>query len=213
MLNAMAASALEVALNQYLALACDQYQDEPGWQDFQALNGKVVAIDMQGLNASFYLIFNDNHLCVQSHLEGDVDTRISGTPLSLLRMKLQNRQRQQQALFSGDVTISGDTELGRKVNSLLDELDIDWEEHLSRLVGDVLAHEMGSRARELNGWLRASLATLAQDSSEYLREESQLLVSRDELEPFLSAVDELRNDAARIEKRLQRLQHNISGAL
>jgi ubiquinone biosynthesis protein UbiJ len=213
MVGAMAASILEVALNQALALALNQYphQDEAGPQRLRAVDGKVVAIDLQGLETSFYLLFNGDSICVQSNLQGQADTRIAGTPLSFIRMGLEGKQQQQQGLFSGDVTITGDAELGRQVHALLDELDIDWEEHLSHLFGDVLAHQIGNQARAFGSWARQALETLTQDGSEYLREEARLLVSRHELEPFLAAVDVCRNDMARLEKRFERLQRHLQG--
>jgi len=122
-------------------------------------------------------------------------------------MKMEGRQ--QQMLFSGDVSISGDVDLGRQVNTLLDELNIDWEEHLSHLLGDVLSHEIGSRVREFGGWARQTLETLSQDSSEYLHEEARLLISRAELEPFLADIDVIRNDVSRLEKRIERLSSRM----
>lgn len=206
MLGVMAAAALEAAINQSLALVLSQYQDEDAQEKLKALNGKVIAIDLQGIKCSFYLIFNNDTIHVQSQLQGKADTRITGTPLSLLRMKLEGRQHM---LFSGDVSISGDSEVGQQMYALLNELGIDWEEHLSHFIGDVLAHELGSRARELNDWARQACTTLAQDSSEYLHEEVQILVSRNDLEPFLAAVDILRDDTARLKKRYERLRREI----
>jgi len=211
MLSSMAASALEAVINKGLALALNQYQDDVVHQRLQALDGKVIAIDLQGMDHSFYMIFNAGSVHVQNHLLGQADVRIAGTPLSLLRTSLAGKQQQQQGLFSGAVSISGDVDLGRQFNALLDGLNIDWEELLSQRVGDVVAHELGSRARELGAWVQQSLTTLAGDTSEYLQEEAQLLASRAELEPFLTAVDTIRNDVERLEKRLSRLQHLLQG--
>ena len=208
MLSAMAASAMELAINQALTLVLDQYQDEGSRERLQALNGKVVAIDLQGPGNHFYLLFNDATIHVQSSLQGEADATISGSPLSLLRMKLTGSQ--QKMLFSGDVIITGDMELGRQVNALLDEMDIDWEEHLSHIVGDVLAHELGSRTREFGSWLRQAMDTVTQNGNEYLHEELRLLISRVELDPFLLEIDILRNDAARLEKRIERLENQLS---
>jgi len=211
MLDVLAASALEAALNRYLDVALHQYPDEGPSQRLALLNGKVVAIELQGLKATFYLAFHHDRVRVQAHLQGEPDAAITGTPLSLMRMRLQGRREQRQSLFGGDVTISGDAELGRQVNALLDELDIDWEEQLSRLVGDVVAHGIGSRARAFGDWARQAVETLSEDGREYLHEEAQLLVSRAELEPFLAAVDVLRDDVERLDKRVARLEQQLTG--
>lgn len=204
MLSVIAATGLEVAINQALALSLDQYQDEAGRQRLQSFDGKVIAIELRGLNIQFYFIFNDQTVYVQSQLQGRADTVIAATPLSLVRMKVVAKQ--QQMLFSGDVSISGDVALGQQFSSLLNDLNIDWEEHLSHFLGDVVAHEVARQVQNLSDWARHSMATLGQNSTEYLHEELRLLVPDIEQQVFLSAVDEFRDDLARLEKRLEKMQ-------
>lgn len=205
--NILAASALELAINKTLALSLKQFPDENGIKSLLDLDGKVVAIDLTGLHASFFLLFNHDTVHVQSNCAGHIDTRISGTPLSLLRIKFSGRQ--QQMLFSGDITITGDIETGKQVSKLMHSLNIDWEEHLSHLTGDVIAHELSRQSRTFSHWAQQSMATLAQNTREYLQEEAQLLPPKHILEPFLTAVDTLRNNTARLEKRVARLQTSL----
>ena len=40
----------------------------------------------------------------------------------------------ERALFSGDVTIHGDTDTGQAFQAILETMEVDWEEHLSTLV-------------------------------------------------------------------------------
>jgi ubiquinone biosynthesis protein UbiJ len=78
-------------------------------------------------------------------------------------------------------------------------------------VGDVTAHQIGNLVRTASGWGRKAAATLAANVSEYLQEESRDLVTRTELEEFLSAVDELRESADRLQARLERLPSAPAG--
>lgn len=208
--NALAASTLETAINQYLNIALNQFADEVDHPGLDALDGKVISINLSGPKVQFYLAFNQQHVHVQSHIHGEADAQITGSPLSFLRMGLQGKHQQKKALFAGDITITGDADLGRQVNVLLDDINIDWEEFLSQFIGDIVAHEIGARARTLAGWLRQTADTLVDDSHEYLHEETQWLVSKAELEPYLVAVDELRDDVARLEKRIERLQQQFN---
>ena len=86
-----------------------------------------------------------------------------------------------------------------------DDREPDWEEELSRLVGDVAAHRLGSVARGLADWGLKAADTLALDAGEFLTEESRQIPTRYELEEFLDAVDTMRNDVDRLEARLDRL--------
>jgi len=86
---------------------------------------------------------------------------------------------------------------------LLKRADLDWEELLSRYTGDVIAHQIGNLARSLTRWSKDAGARLGQDLAEYLLFESALLPPRLEVETFLDAVDQLRNDVDRLAARLQ----------
>jgi ubiquinone biosynthesis accessory factor UbiJ len=104
------------------------------------------------------------------------------------------------------VEISGDTHLGHQFGEFMAGLDIDWEEQLSRLTGDVIAHEIGNAARGLLDWGSRQTRTFEQNLQEYLQEELRMTPSRLEIEPFLADVDRLRDDVERLDARISRLQ-------
>ncbi|NJO12276.1 MAG: sterol-binding protein, partial [Gammaproteobacteria bacterium] len=130
------------------------------------------------------------------------DATISGTPLMLLA--LLGRDPAQQ-MRSGSVRIGGDAQIAQGFQALLRAARPDLEEELSRLVGDVTAHQLGNLARSLASWGEKSAATVAQNVSEYLREESRDLITRTEADEFLAAVDAARDAADRLEARIARL--------
>ena len=92
------------------------------------------------------------------------------------------------------------------------DVDIDWEEHLSRLVGDVVAHEVGGAARAARAFGRRAGRTAEQNLREYLQEEARLLPTRYELKELLDAVDVLRDDVERLAARVERLRRRAGGA-
>jgi len=191
-------AALESALNRYIEL------DPDGTSNMSRMQGKVIAIDILGLDMSLYVIPGSQHIHVMSHYDGEVDTRLRGAPFSLLKMSLGKNS--EQALFAGDVEIIGDTEAGQRFNQILQQLDIDWEEHLSHISGDIIAHQLGRGLRGLLRWGRQVEDSLLQDTAEYLEEERQLLATKYEVEQFIHDVDVLRNDVERMQARVQRLQ-------
>ena len=191
-------AAIEAAINQVLALDADTLER------LRALNGKVIAIELQGFDVTLYLIPTDAGLSVFGHFEGEPDTTLRGTPVGMLRMGLAENAG--DSFFAGDVEISGDVELGIRFREILDGLDIDWEEHLSRITGDVVAHKVGDLVRDAFDWGRKTLDTLGRDGAEYLQEESRDLPTRCEMEEFLAQVDTLRSDVDRLEARIERLE-------
>ena len=75
---------------------------------------------------------------------GDV-VRLAGSPIDLLRASDKTSGHAQ--LFAGNVRIDGDTSIAHRFSDALGGLDIDWEEQLSQLTGDIAAHEIGRGVR------------------------------------------------------------------
>lgn len=188
---------LEITLNRYLSL------DPETLARLADLTGKVVAVELRGLGVTLYMAPHGGGIQLLGDYRGTPHTTIRGTLLSLARA---GHGEDRGALFSGDVEIRGDITVGQRFEAILREMDIDWEEQLSRLVGDVAAHQVGNLARDTLAWGAKSVDTLSRDLSEYLQEESRQLPQRDEVDAFLAAVDSLRNDVERLAARVKRLQ-------
>ena len=190
---------IELPLNRALQL------DEHSLQNVTTLSGKVIGIDLQVLNIQFYMAPTLDGVQVLSHYEGEADTIIRGSPLSLLHVAIT---KERDALIKGEVTIDGDVQLGQKFQRILNNLDIDWEEPLSKIVGDVAAHQIGESIRGFFDFGKKAFDSIAHSTAEYYVEETQDVVSSTELDRFGSEVDELRADVDRLEARVQKLLMN-----
>ena len=135
--------------------------------------------------------------------EGEPDAVIEGTPLSLLT--LAGPQPEDQ-LRRGEVRISGDAETAQSFQKLFKATRPDFEEELSRLVGDPVAHHVASAARGVFEFGRRAAGTFARNLGEYLTEESRDLPAQAEVEEWVRQVDRLREDADRLEARLALLE-------
>lgn len=191
---------LQKSINRFLAL------DPVASKNLAMHSGKNVAIEMRGLDLLFFVGLTDDGVVVFNEEPELVDARLVGTPVALMKMGLSTgTQQAEDVLFSGDVEIVGDVELGQQLKKILNEIDVDFEEQLSRYTGDVIAHQVGNLVRAGKRWSGKSLESLELDVAEYLQEETGQLPRADEVDEFLSAVDELRSDADRMEARVARL--------
>ena len=197
MLPTTATAALEAALNRYLAL------DPATPRGMAELEGRVIGLQWRGTGLTLYFLPGPRGIQLLNHYEGEPDTLLSGSPLALAELGLGGDR--ERALFSGAVEIRGDTETGQRFQQILEAMDIDWEEHLSRFIGDLAAHQAGQLARAGRQYARTSADTLRQDLGEYLTEEARLLPVRIQVENFLADIDRLRMDVDRLEARVQRL--------
>ncbi len=196
-----ALAALEALINRLLAL------DPEGAAHLEPLAGRIIAFEFKGFGNRLHFIPGERGLQLFAAYAAAPDCLLRGTPLALATLGLSRRQ--EDALFTGQVEIEGDTALAHRFGAALACLEIDWEEQIARLTGDPLAHALGQRARNLGRWGEGAVDTLGQDLKEYLQEEGRLLPSRYEVEEFLAAVDRLRDDGERLAARVERLRRRL----
>jgi ubiquinone biosynthesis protein UbiJ len=185
---------LETTLNQYLAL------DEDAPVFLQPLAGKVIALTIQPFNETLYLCPADDRIQILEQYLGEVDTTISGslTALGLTLIAPDSNS-------ADKIRIEGDTHTGHKFQQLFKQLDIDLEEKLAQLTGDVLAHKIGRLFRSGRDWTRESIETFQRNLEEFLQEETRDLPAPAEAEIFYQQVDDLRNDVERLQARIDKL--------
>jgi len=100
------------------------------------------------------------------------------------------------------VTIEGSAELAETVRSLFANLSWDAEEDLSKLLGDALAHRVAQGGEAFLRWQREAATRLGENLAEYWKDEQPLLARPEDVAAFCRAVDALRDDVARLEKRI-----------
>jgi len=127
------------------------------------------------------------------------DTTITLTPPTALRY------------FAGDETastevkIEGDTAFAQEIAYLARHLRWDFEEDLSKVLGDVAAHRVGQSIRDVNAWLTEAGNNLAENLRDYWAQERPLVASREMVDHFNKDVDQLRDDVERLEKHISKL--------
>ena len=101
-----------------------------------------------------------------------------------------------------EIGIEGNADLAGTVQYLFRHLRWDVAEDLSKVFGDALAERMVSEGRRFAAWNRETTEKLAQNFAEYWTEEQPLLARPAEVRRFLADADQLRDDLARLEKRV-----------
>ncbi len=108
------------------------------------------------------------------------------------------------------VSVGGDPALAESLGHVFRHLRWDVEEDLSRIFGDIAAHRMARGGQAFDRWARASADHLGRTFAEFWTFEQPLIASRHDVEHFARDVDTLRDDVARLEKRIDRLTRSAS---
>jgi ubiquinone biosynthesis protein UbiJ len=120
-------------------------------------------------------------------------------PETMLRTLADREQAWRSASIEGDSAFAAD------ISHVATHLGWDVEEDLSKVFGDIAAHRMAQAGRTAAGWPGQAARSLAQNTAEYLTEEAKLLASPLQVTEFVRDVDELRDAAERLEKRIEQL--------
>lgn len=106
--------------------------------------------------------------------------------------------------FLRAVEVTGNAKLADAVMALARHLRWDFEEDLSRLTGDVVAHRVGEAVRAFAAWAPDAGQRFSDAFGAYVTDEAKLLVDRPQLEAFRAEVAALRDAVERLEARLRR---------
>ncbi len=200
--SALLTSSISDLLTNYISLD----PDAALW--LTPLSGKIVAINLQPFNQITYLQVHDAGLQLLEEFQGEADTTLTGTPVAFGLMGLSKNPM--RSLFSGEIEISGDSHTGRQFQKLFKNLNIDWEEQLSKVTGDVAAHKIGNGLKGAQEWTEEAIETFNLNTGEFLQEETRDLPARPEVDYFYEEVDKVRANTDRLEARLKLLQQLIA---
>ena len=207
--RSVAATGIQGAVNRLLEL------DPEFAEGVAEFEGTVLEIHVQGLDERLQLHPSASGIGVVPVIDEQQarvapDVTISGPPFTLLR--LLGSLDSVDGVLPPDVSISGELQLVQRLTRLAKRTRFDWEEPLSKLFGDSVAHELGRGLRGFAAQLGAAVGTLACDVGEYLREERRLSPTRLEVDDFAAGVDTTRDDVERLEIRIARLAGRPGGS-
>lgn len=188
---------VETVINRYLAL------DPEMLDKLEAFSGKVIKLDIIGTDKVLYMMPDGKGIQVSTEHEGEVDTTLRGTPISLFKMGMVSDAA--KLLLKGEVEISGDTRLGHQFKNVFSQMDIDWSEPLANLVGDTLSYQLQQTGKKIGWWGKDAIKSVSRSFSEYLQEESRDVVTETELNIFNDDVDRLRDDVDRLQAKINAL--------
>lgn len=196
--------ALETLLRPATSMINRQIEAKtPARQLCSELEGKVLALRVPNTALAMYLVVQGEQVLLSGNFGDDPDVVIAGSVVSLARLA---GPAGEDLIRAGDVEISGDAILAQRFQKLLRYGRPDLEEALSGMIGDIAAHGVGQFVRGVGKWGREAGSTMRQNIGEYLQEESQSVPGRHEVDSFRSGVNTLRDDVARFEARLNKLE-------
>ncbi len=168
----------------------------------RAHDGKVIAAQVGSAAMRMRVTADGEMELVGNAGAAAPDADVSLTvPLSLLP-RLANKDESALA----QIVFTGDAELAATLSDIARNVEWDVEADLSRVVGDVAAHRMVESAQRAHAWQTDAGQRFTANVAEYLTEERQAFITTRELETLARQNETLRDDIARLDARVAKLQ-------
>jgi ubiquinone biosynthesis protein UbiJ len=198
-LKPLAGRALEAALNRALAL------DPDTREALKPLDGRKIELSLEAPALALRIGVAGERLQVgPAALSEEPDLAVRGTLGGLLGQL--PFLRKDNAAPVGRVRVSGDAELARRLQTLAERFDPDWQRPFVSVFGEIVGVQVANAARGALRQLRSAGGNLAQNAAEFVTEESRDVVGRAELNAFHDDVDALRDDVERLQAKVDRLR-------
>lgn len=159
--------------------------------------GRKLAIDAI-ITRQVFLIQENGQLAAASDIQADATIRL--TPDLLARLPFEGK-----ASFRSAPT-EGDAELLSAFNDVFQNMAWDAESDLSKVFGPVIGFRLAEAGRSFTSWLNQATTDTAKTLAEYATHENPMLASPLDIKHFNTEVDTLRDDVARLEARLTKLE-------
>jgi ubiquinone biosynthesis protein UbiJ len=131
------------------------------------------------------------------------DVELHGRAFDLFQFGIRHGKMHDPAKHP--VYFKGDVRLGREVQALFSELDLDWEGQLSSYIGDVPAHCVARLAGGLKDIKNSWMASVSDNVQQYIANETSCVVLKDESKLLSDEISDLRDSVDRFELRANQL--------
>jgi ubiquinone biosynthesis protein UbiJ len=177
--------------------------------------GKVVALEMP-FGPFAVQIADDGQLKAAPHNETSTTADGQAAPAIRTALVLTISSQALATLLTSSgsirenafksVTIAGDADLAQLLGRLAGQVRWEYEEDLSKLIGDAPAHFAVAQGKKIVSAGKAAGRDLLENTVEYLSEEKKILLNQRDFATHKNQLMELRDSVERLDKRIALLQ-------
>ncbi len=169
------------------------------------LQGHIIAIHLTDLEKTVY--FHPGswgiRLSIQQPTKA-VDATIRGRLVALINLSQNNAELGTSS--QEHLEIIGNTSVAQQFQKVLTELNINWEQQLSRLTGENAASGIAKGIKETHQWILEGIKSTVDSSCNSLQKENTFSPTFADFQHFSQGVTEVTKSVDRIEALLNHLQ-------
>lgn len=198
--NQFSAAAVEIFANRILAL------DPTVKEKLEQFSDKIIHLYIEDFSLNYYFFFVTGSIVVQQQSERPASVSVSGKSSAFLAAATATHSS--DSIFNGELHFSGEINTAQRFQNFVQSLNIDWQEPISRVFGDVIGHNISQGISKAGQFIEQLLNNTRQDVPDYLQHEIRVLPCHIENNDFLQQVDTLRSQTDRLIARVDKLLTN-----
>ena len=193
--------ATAVSLSVILNLFFMRYPDLK--KQLSELSGKIFEFAVEDFNESYFMMVNDQGgVTIHSYCDNIPNVTMSGSSNAFLSLLFQTTDPD-SLFFSRALDLSGETDTGLHFKNILNNVDINWEQELSTLVGATLAYSLMGMANQLKDVGEQGKERVETEIENWMKEQN--LPLKEKFETFQAELQTLQEQTDRLEKSISRV--------
>ncbi|MBF0188201.1 MAG: SCP2 sterol-binding domain-containing protein [Magnetococcales bacterium] len=169
--------------------------------------GKRFCFEVQDLDQYFYMrVEGDGGVLVESESDDFADVTMSGDVSAFLALLFQTSDPD-SLFFSRKLQLSGETDTGLQFKNLLDNVDIDWQEELTSLLGPMIGPTLYGMAETVKEKVTSGKEQVAENLGNWMDDKD--IPRQDGLADWKDEVEALAEQVDAMDKRIDRLINKV----
>lgn len=189
--------ALEIALNRFLRLEPEVLAE------CASLRGRSIAVALAPLGWQFCIEFVERGVQVREAPRQRASVTVSGSLGQFLRLA---QAVQGDGGLPQGLEVHGEVDLLTRFQKMLSRVGFDPEELLAQFMPGPSAHRLNQLIGSVLSFGQQAARDFSSQTAAYLRDQSNDLVHREQIDDWTQQVEQLRDGTDRLEARLRRLE-------
>jgi ubiquinone biosynthesis protein UbiJ len=174
-----------------------------------AAAGKTIAVSCTSTPRwQVSLTLHHDRIMLLSAPQDHPDASLRGSHRALSRLLFSDDQG--TALHDPDIELSGDVQLIQRLHRALADLDINWQDLLGPVLGDIGTQAAATGWQHGRDTITQAAGALKRDITDFVQEEAGLAPTRQQAQHFTEELDALRLRLDRLQARIQHLQQLVT---
>jgi len=205
LLGPIAIRPVEELLNRILA------KDSYLRSRLKIFSGKSLQISVYPPGITVTVLFERDRIRLLSSpaelLDIEITASISGNVSELIPLLIEKPDR--RPLSNPAITVTGDVNFIQDIYASLHNLDIDWEDYLAPMLGNLITNELSQFGEDLQEWSQQVSSNMRRNVDEYLKEEERIFPKKEQLKDFGEELDRLKLKIDRVKAKFNVLYERL----